>query len=393
MKIEKILVKKINISPVWTPVICRIYTDTGLYGDGEAGMAYGMGATGAYGMVIDYARQIIGMDAMEHEIIWEKLYRSTFWGKAGGAAIYSGLSALDMALWDIKGKQFQVPVYTLLGGKRRDRLRCYASQLQYGWGENYEALGPAEEYAKCAGKAVEEGYDAVKVDLFTFDRDRRALKKEELMGLLSPYYTKLFEERLSAIRETVGDSVDIIIENHANTDANSAVQIGKISEKYGVFLFEEPCVPNVKMTKYIGEKLDIPIAQGERLFTRWQYAPFFEANALQVIQPDIGTCGGMTEAKKICDMALIYDVGVQAHLCASPLSTAAALHLESAIPNFVIHEHHRNSLYPHNRKLCTVDIQPKNGYLSVGEAPGWGCEFTEETLARKDSLTEIIQHC
>ena len=122
MKIEKILIKKINISPVWTPVICRIYTDTGLYGDGEAGMAYGMGATGAYGMVIDYARQIIGMDAMEHEIIWEKLYRSTFWGKAGGTAIYSGLSALDMALWDIKGKQFQVPVYTLLGGKRRETL-------------------------------------------------------------------------------------------------------------------------------------------------------------------------------------------------------------------------------------------------------------------------------
>ena len=98
----------------------------------------------------------------------------------------------------------------------------------------------------------------------------------------------------------------------------------------------------------------------------------------------------LLSCEKICDMALIYDVGVQAHICASPLSTAAALHLESSIPNFVIHEHHRNNLYPHNRQLCTVDLQPQNGYLSVGDKPGWGCEFTPDTMERKDSLTEII---
>lgn len=390
MKISKIQIRKLNISKVWTPVICRVYTDTGLYGDGEAGMAYGMGATGAYGMLINYAREIIGMDALAHEIIWEKLFRSTFWGKSAGAPGYSALSALDMALWDIKGKHYGVPVYELLGGKRSDKLRCYASQLQYGWGPKAEALGTKEEYAEAAKKAVAEGYTGVKVDFFTFDRDKRPFEKQELMGLLPAYYTSVFEERLSAVREAVGDEVEIIVECHANTDANTALQLAPICRKYKVWFLEEPCLPNAKATGKVAKEAGLPIAHGERLFTRWEYIPFFESSAVSIIQPDIGNCGGLTEAKKICDMALAYDVGVQAHLCASPLSTAAALHLECTLPHFVIHEHHRNSLYPHNRNLCTLDLQPEKGYFSIPEWPGWGCEYTAETMARADSLEEII---
>ena len=119
----------------WRPVVCRIFTDEGIYGDGEAALAYGTAAPAAMGMIQDLAKLIIGMDPLDNEVIWNKMYKRTFWAQNGGPIIFSGMSAIDIALWDIKGKFFGLPVYKLLGGKMRDNLRCYASQLQFGWGE------------------------------------------------------------------------------------------------------------------------------------------------------------------------------------------------------------------------------------------------------------------
>jgi L-alanine-DL-glutamate epimerase-like enolase superfamily enzyme len=177
------------------------------------------------------------------------------------------------------------------------------------------------------------------------------------------------------------------MENHSNPDANSAVQLGRVAQKYNIFYFEEPNTPTAKMAKYICDKLEMPIAHGERVYSRWQYAEYFENNSVQVIQPDIGNCGGITEAKKICDMAYTYDVSVQAHVCASPLSTAVALHLECVIPNFVIHEHHRICLLKENRELCVHDYQPVNGKYKVPELPGIGNEFSEVALKNCDKVT------
>lgn len=120
-------------SGVWRPVGCRIYTDEGIYGDGEAAVAYGNGAPGAYGMLCELSAKIIGKDPMNSDAVWEYLYRSTFWGQNGGPIFFAALSAIDIALWDIKGKFFKVPLYVLLGGRHRNRLRAYASQLQAGW--------------------------------------------------------------------------------------------------------------------------------------------------------------------------------------------------------------------------------------------------------------------
>ena len=137
MKITKVEVFRIpTCSQVTSPIGCRIHTDTGLYGDGEAGMSYGVGGNAAYGMVCDLAKLIIGMDPMQIELIWNKMYKSTFWGQNGGPVIFSGIAAIDVALWDIKGKYLDVPCYQLLGGKVRDKLRTYASQLQFGWGRS-----------------------------------------------------------------------------------------------------------------------------------------------------------------------------------------------------------------------------------------------------------------
>lgn len=374
----------------WCPILCRVYTDEGIYGDGEAALAYGNAQHAAFGMVRDLAQLVIGMDPLDNEVIWDKLYKTTFWGQGGGPVVNAGISAIDIALWDIKGKYFNVPVYKLLGGKRRDNLRCYASQLQFGWSDHGEIMATTEDYVNVCKKAVAEGYDAVKIDFFTYDRDGRAFDKmEEMQRLLSPYYVQLIEERVAACREAVGPNVDIIMENHSRPDAQSAIQLGRAVQKYNIFYFEEPNTPTPKMNKFISDRLEMPIAQGERIYTRWQYAPYFENNSVQVIQPDMGNTGGITETKKICDMAYVYDVSVQIHVCAGPISTAAALHMECAIPNFVIHEHHRNCLYEANRKLAIYDYQPVRGRYKVPDLPGLGNEHSEYALTHYSAKVTV----
>ena len=381
MKISKVDVMLMDMQPKdnpgWSPVLCRVYTDNGLYGDGEAAIAYGSGATGAYGTIIDFAKKIIGKDPLQTELIWETLYKETFWGQNGGPIIFSAISALDVALWDIKGKYFDVPVYQLLGGKVRDKMRCYASQLQFGWGEKKTPAITVEDYVQNALTAVADGYNAIKIDFFTFDEKGRRLGHEDTTRLLQPLYVNMVIKRLAAVREAVGTDVDIIMENHSYIDAQAAVQLGEKAKQYDIFFFEEPCTPNVKMNKFVCDRLNIPIAQGERIYTRWGYAPYFEQNSIQLIQPDIGNCGGITETKKVCDLTHIYDVGVQIHVCSSPLLTAAALQIETAIPNFTIHEHHVYNRYDYNKQLCKYDYQPLNGYLSAPDRPGIGNEFSE----------------
>lgn len=391
MKISRVEIYQLRSEQpaIMRPVVCRIYTDTGLYGDGEAAVAYGRGTGGAFGQIREYAELVIGKDPLETEVIWNSLQKNTFWGVNGGPIIYAAISAIDMALWDIKGKFFGVPLYTLLGGKVNDNLRTYASQLQFGWSTEYKPALRPEEYAANAKKAVDEGFDCIKIDFFTFDEDdgHKFDRVTETTGLISKRMLNVVERRIKAVREAIGPDVDIIVENHSATDAQSSVQIGRMMEKYGVFAFEEPNTPTPVTARYIASKLNMPMANGERLFTRWQYIPYFNDQTIQLIQPDIGNCGGMTEVKKLCDMAHAYDVGVQAHVCASPLSTAFALHLEASIPNFTIHEHHRYALLPWIKAYCKYDYQPVNGKFKVPDLPGCGNEFTAEALAnaeRKD---------
>lgn len=391
MKITKVEIMQVKCEgrSNWRPIVCRIHTDTGIYGDGEAALAYGVASSGAFGMIKDLSRLIIGMDPLENEIIWDKLYKSTFWGQNGGPVVFAGISAIDIALWDIKGKYFNVPVYKLLGGKFRDNIRCYASQLQFGWGDTRIPAVSVQDYVDNCKQAISEGYDAVKIDFFTFDEtDGHEFNAEERTRLLAPRYVNMIERRISGVREAVGPNVDIIMENHSFIDANGAVQIGRVAQKYNIFYYEEPNTPDPKMTKYICDKLQMPIAHGERVYSRWQYAKYYENNSVQVIQPDIGNCGGLTEAKKICDMAYVYDVSVQAHVCASPLSTAVALHLEAAIPNFVIHEHHVNNLFEYNKKLAVKDLQPVNGRYKIPEEPGLGNELSAYCF--ENTLDKVI---
>ncbi len=369
----------------YAPVGCRIYTDAGIYGDGESATAFFDGAWPTIGMMEVFARCIIGMDPLENEVIWEKMYKSSFWGQNGGPIVFAGMSALDIALWDIKGKFFQQPLYKLLGGKQREKLRCYASQIQMDWPEIGSTDQPVwlykpEDFAAAAKKAVDDGYDAVKVDCFMVGDQGQQLRWQDHIGILPPKTMKMIEARLAAVRKAVGDNVDIIIENHSFPDANAAVQIMQMAEPYKILFFEEPNTPSPQTSRYIKANTNIPIANGERVFSRWQYVPYFQDGTIQVAQPDIGDCGGLTETKKICDMAHAYDVMVQAHVCCTQLSTELSLHLETAIPNFIIHETHVNDRWSSNLHFTTTVRHPKDGFIAVSEEPGIGTEWTQEAI-------------
>ena len=371
----------------WQPIFVLIHTDEGITGHGEIGLAYGKSQEAGLGQGVDYARLILGMDPMDSEAIWQKLQRKTFWGMSGGAVPFAGISGIDIALWDIKGKAYNAPVYKLLGGKTRDKIRCYASQIQLGWGKkSYRHVRP-EEYAEATREALEAGFDAVKVDPIGID-DKGVWMGWNTTGLLNNRQLRLIEERVAAIRKAGGDDLDIILEAHSLTDANSAVQVAKVLEPYKIFYFEEPTQPlNPDLFKTIRQQISMPLASGERIHGRWGFRPFLEQHALNVIQPDLCNTGGITEGKKICDMAHVYDAGVQLHVCGAPRSNAAAMHLETVIPNFIIHETHEYSIVPENIGLCKYDYQPENGYLKVPELPGIGQELNEEVLKYSEVIT------
>lgn len=373
----------------WRPIVVRINTDEGIVGYGEVGLAYGKGASGGFGLVQELAELIIGMDPMCNEAIWEKMMRKTFWGQGGGGIFSAAMSGIDIALWDIKGKAVGQPIYQLLGGKTRDKIRAYASQLQFGWGtgKDKSMLVTPEEYAAAALQAVEDGYDAIKVDVLAMD-DAGNWNQQDLSGVLPNKLLRRGYDRLAAVRKAIGPDVDIIVEMHSFTSTTAAIQFGRMIADLDVLYYEEPVMPlNPKQMKKISDSLPMPIASGERIYWRWGYRPFLENGSLNVIQPDICTCGGITEVKKICDMAHIYDVTVQIHVCGGPISTAAALQMEAAIPNFMIHELHRYALLEPNTKTCVHNYMPENGMYSVPDLPGLGQELTPETLAASRVIT------
>lgn len=377
----------IAVAGPWHPIIVRINTDEGISGYGEIGVAYGIAQNAGRGMGEDFAQCIIGMDPMDNEAIWNKLHRQTFWGMGNGGVIMAGISGIDIALWDIKGKYYNTPVYKLLGGKTNYKLRTYASQLQFDWGIVAHSLSKPEEYAEATKKALEDGFDCVKVDPIGFDENGKWYGRNN-RGILQQDQIKMAVDRVAAMRKVGGPNMDIIIELHALTDTNTAIQLGRALEPFNCFYYEEPTSPmNSNLFREIAAKVDIPLATGERVYSRWGYRPFMEDRSIQIIQPDLCNTGGITEGKKICDMAHVYDMGVQVHCCGSPISTAAALQLEAVIPNFTIHELHASALLPDNIATCKYNYQPKDGYFEIPDMPGIGQELTEEAIANSDVIT------
>lgn len=367
--------------PDWNPVFVRITTDSGHQGVGEAGLAYDLGHSAAAQMIKELAESVVlHADPFDREKLWQRMLRESFWGLGGGPVIYAAISAIDTALWDIQGKVLGRPCYDLLGGKTNASLKTYASQLQFDWDckQRIPLAGP-EAYAEAAQKAVDEGYDWVKVDPMMFDKAGYTLF--DCSRYFDRAHLKLIRDRLSAIQEALGPNGEIIFECHSLPGVGSALQLGKIAETFGCVYFEEPVnYLNDKLHQPLKSGLNVPIAAGERIYLRHGVRPYLEAQTIDVLQPDIGLCGGMGEAKKICDYADMYDVKIQLHVCGGPVATAAALHLETAIPNFLVHEHHTYALKHYNRRLATPDLQPENGLFKAPSTPGLGIALNDAAL-------------
>jgi len=363
----------------WNPVILQIHTDEGLTGLGEIALAYGVGADAGIGILRDLAQAyLIGADPLRVEALWNQGYRRTFWGQGGGPIVYGGMSAIDEALWDIKGKALGAPVYELLGGPVWDRLRVYAN----GW---YHGLVEPPEYADAALGVVSDGFTAMKFDPFAirpdgvWDYTRRALSRER---------ADLAYERVKAVREAIGPSVDILVEVHGNLGTSAAILMGKRLEELEPFFYEEPVdAMNVECMRKVADNVDIPIAAGERLYTRYGFRPYIEGQVLDILQPDLGLTGGISETKKIASYAETYNLHVQPHNCGGPVSTAAAVQVDNCITNFIIQE-----WFPYfsdgRYDLLVEPFEPMvtEGYFTPPTGPGLGIELNEDTARRYDVI-------
>ncbi len=285
----------------------------------RGGLCYATRTT-RFRMCKDFAELIIGLDPMIFEKVWNKLHRSTFWGMGGGGVIFSGISAIDIALWDIKGKALGVPVYQLLGGKTNDKLRAYASQIQFDWGKECHALSKPEQYCDAARKAIADGYNCIKVDPVGFDLQGRWMGWSNY-GILEYDQLKIAVDRVAAIREAGGPALDIIIELHSLTDKKTAIQLGRELEKFRCFYMRSRRTPQPDPIPRDRRQREDPDGHRRRSYSRWGFREFFEqvrwhhpARSLQH--------GRHLRRQKFCDMAHVYDVGVQIHICGGPISTA-----------------------------------------------------------------------
>jgi len=341
-------------------VFVKVETDQpGLIGWGEASLE-GKPRSVA-GCVEDMEPMIVGQDPRRVEHCWQILYRSGFWRL--GVIGLSALSGIDQALWDIKGKELGRPVYELLGGPVRDKVRMYT---------HFSGSTP-EAMAQDALSKVERGWTAVKTVPVPLTRP-----------LDGPVVLKRAEAGIRAVREAVGDEVDILLDLHGRLTPQMAIQYGKRFEPYNPLFLEEPCqAENPAAMAPIARALTTPIATGERLFTRWGFREILEKQAASLLQPDCCHAGGISEVRKIAAMAEVYYAGLAPHNPLGPISTAACVHVDLACPNFVIQEIVDPERTPEAQSLVKEPLPVVNGHILPPTKPGLGVEVDEAACARR----------
>jgi galactonate dehydratase len=317
---------------------------------------------------------LLGRDAFRIEELWTEMYDHSFWAKGGGPIVFAGISAIEQALWDIKGKALGVPVYELLGGKVRERVRVYAN----GW--SYRCVTP-DDYAKAAERTVRDGYTALKCYPLATPNDHGGIKHVS-RRTVDRAFADLAFDKVKAIRQAVGTDVDIMVDLSGGLTTDESIRFCRRLEALDLLFVEEPVDPfDVGALKKVSEHIDIPIALGERIYTRYGFRPILESRAADILQPDIGNTGGIMETKKIAAMAEVYNMRIQPHICASPVSTAAALQLDACVSNIIIQE-----LYPYRsaEHFQIVDHAPEldlvKGELPISTSPGLGVSLIQERV-------------
>ncbi len=339
----------------------KVETDEGLTGISEVRMNNRTDALVAY---IDGAkkRHVIGSDPFNTEDLYQRLFRDDY-GRAG-EIVATGISVIEIACWDIIGKALNQPVYRLLGGACRDQIKAYAN----GW---YRVERSAEEFHAAAKKVLEKGYRALKFDPFG-----------------AGYYELSYEEKLKsvglveAVRDAVGPDVEILVEMHGRFSPYTAIEIAAELEKFQPSWVEEPVPPdNIAALAKAADKINVPVATGERLHNKYEYRELINLQAADILQPDITQTGGFLETKKIAAMGDMCYMTVAPHNVGGPVSTATALHFAACTTNFKIQEHFNDFSEAWVKEAATGCPEVIDGYFSLPDGPGLGMELNEDLIA------------
>jgi galactonate dehydratase len=335
----------------------KIETDEGLWGWGEATC----GSLTVVPMVEELGRAIIGLDPSAIELIWQHLYH---WQHniRGGIIHMAALSGIDIALWDLKGKTLGVPVHQLLGGAVRQRLWCYG---------RFDGATP-EAAAEHARREVARGFTALKGDPFV-----------SWGPYLEPAALKAAVAVVTAVRAAVGPDVELLIEAHGRLSLESATRFVEMVAPARPFFIEEPLVPeDLEGLAKLGARTSIPIATGERLLTKWAFAPLVERRLVDVVQPDPAHAGGITEVRKIAALAEAHHIAIQPHNPYGPINTLASAHLNAVFPNFLIMEVIKEPGMHDWFEQAVGRGFPKiaGGYCALPEGPGLGVDLDEDFI-------------
>ncbi|MFO7956064.1 MAG: galactonate dehydratase [Candidatus Brocadiia bacterium] len=348
MKITKL--ETFFVKPRW--VFLKMSTDEGVVGWGEP-VVEGWSQTVA-AAVHEMGRYLIGKDPRRVEHHWQAIYRGGFY--RGGPVLTSALSGIEQAMWDIKGKALGVPVHELLGGAVRDRIRLYCHVR---WSDRESYLNPRTD-------AEAKGFTAVKTALF-----------DEVRFVESKAFVETVAGRMQALREEVGDEVDIAVDFHGRVGPAMAIELAAALEPYHPMFIEEPVLPgDVDAMARVARSTRTPVATGERLFTRWGFREVLEKQAAAILQPDLSHAGGIWEVRKIAAMAEARYAAIAPHCPLGPISLAAGLQVDACTPNFLAQEH-----VTLGETYLQEPFVIEDGYVEVPKGPGLGIEVNEEAVA------------
>jgi galactonate dehydratase len=387
-EVNAVSLQKYFIPSHWGRMFLRVKTDEGIVGYGESGedSRWGVGEA----LVNNWAKSVlIGSDPMETEKILRKIWvEMRHFGRNG--ITMGTMSALDFALLDLKGKIMNVPVYELLGGKYRDRIRMYC--------DTAKPTGDSpENHIKVVQEAVNMGFNALKIDLDTDYAERDARGWEPYNLQVRNDELKWMREVTSAIRDAAGNDVELMVDLHGCYNTSSAIKIANALEPYNLTWLEEP-VPaeNVDAMREVKKSTSTPICAGENLYSAWSFKNLLEKQAVSVIEPDTSKCGGILETKRIAAMADLQYVPVAPHNTSTPLGTIAGCHLCAAIPNFISLEWHgaRHESDPRwiewSRFVNWQGPIIKEGYITIPKKPGLGITLNEETCLEANPQAEAL---
>ena len=337
--------------------VIRMHTDTGLSGVGQTAC---WGYPEAVEKIVNtFEKYLIGQNPLRIEHHWQYLYRM---GPFKGTALSGAISAVDIALWDIKGKHLGVPIWELLGGNCRDKIRLHL-------------LGGAstpETMFEAAKAAVAEGFTALKFDPLVGNFQDMTVDR----------LVKTARDLVAAAREGGGPDLDLIVEVHRKLTPMNSIVLEAALAPFNLYFIEDPIqIDTIKTQAELAKRMTSPVANGERLTTIWEFRELLEAGGPQYVRPDVGLAGGLTHCKKIAAIAEAYHSAVVTHNFLGPLITAASLHLDTSIPNFITQEYTKGDESP-DYAVYKVAYQREGGYIPIPEAPGLGIELDDSLIAQ-----------